>query len=118
MEKRRKTYLDRLGIPQEMQDEGNRIYRKRGGPHFMDARDLLVNSVMVKSVLFCTLVSAAAAIAQKLGYLSTDHDLFFALILGLPMFYAITLVWFIWSFFIVAAEHLAALRAEYRRNKH
>jgi len=115
---RRKTYLDRLGVSQEMQDEGNRTYRERGGPHLMDARDLLVNSVMVKSVLFCTLVSVAAVIAQKLGYLSTDHDIFFALIFGLPMFYAITLVVFMCSFLIVSAEHRAAVKAEYRRNKH
>lgn len=118
MAQRRKTYLDRLGIPQEMQDEGNRLYRERGGTHFMDARDLLVNSVMVKSVIFCTIASIAASIAQALGYLSTDQNPVILLLFGLPAFYIITFVVFIWSFFIVAAEHLAALRAEYRRNKH
>ena len=118
MTQRRKTYLDRLGVSQEMQDEGNRIYRERGGPHLMDARDLLVNSVMVKSVIFCTLVSVAAVIAQKLGYLSTDHDIFFALIFGLPMFYAITFVWFMWFALFAGIGHIAAMSAEIRRNKH
>jgi hypothetical protein len=115
MAQRRKTYLDLLGVSLEMQEEGSRIFRERGGPHLMDARDLLVNSVMVKSVLFCTLVSVAAVFAQRLGYLSTDHDILFALIFGLPMFYAITLVGFIWFALFAGIGHIAAMSAELRR---
>jgi len=92
MEKRRKTYMDRMGVAPEIQEELLSFINLAGGKSLAYSKEIVTNPHMFQASIFFFVVPLVGSIAHNLGYISELHANELTMLIGLPLFYLINLM--------------------------
>lgn len=117
MEKRRKTYLDSMGVAPEIQAEMHSFINLAGGKSLAYSKEIVTNPHMFQASIVFFVVPIIGSIAHNLGYISDQQATALTVLIGLPLFYLITLMSTAMIILILFVRFLKTIDEDARRDR-